>query len=79
MVFFCLTVHSGGSNDKLLFGPVINEPAVALQPPLLTWAVWDVKAYEQSMAVVTFAAKDAEATMFGNAESKSLGAFNLRS
>jgi hypothetical protein len=31
------------------------------------------------MAVVTFAAKDAEATVFGNAENKSLGAFDLHS
>src|SRR5436190_24402067 len=50
---------------------------VALQTPLLAWAVWDIKAYEQSMAVVTFAAKDAETKVVGNAESKSLGAFDL--
>ena len=40
-------------------------------------AVWNIKAYEQSMAVVTFAAKGAGTTVVGNAESKSLGAFEL--
>ena len=35
------------------------------------------KRSEQSMAVVTFAAKGAGTTVVGNAESKSLGAFEL--
>jgi hypothetical protein len=50
---------------------------VAEQPPLLAWAVWAIEAYEHSMAVVTFGAKDAESKVVGNAESNLLGAFDL--